>query len=37
MNEDGYCMFKGTQELILNTDGSPIKDPVLDKRVEEMY
>ena len=37
VNEDGYCMFKGMQELILNTDGSPIKDPVLDKRVEEMY
>lgn len=34
VNEDGFCVYEGTDELILNTDGSPIKDPVLDKRVE---
>ena len=37
VNEDGYCLFNGTQKLILNTDGAPIKNPVLYKRVEDMY
>ncbi len=25
VNEQGYCVFEGTQELILNMDGKPIK------------
>lgn len=37
VNEDGYCLFEGTQELILNADGTPIKNPVLDKRVSDLY
>ena len=37
VNEDGYCVFPGTSELILNVDGKPIKNPVLDSRVEELY
>ena len=24
VNEGGYCVYKGTNELILNTDGTPI-------------
>ena len=37
VNEDGYCLFKGTKKLILDADGNPIKNPVLDKRVAELY
>ena len=37
VSEDGYCLFKGTQNVILNTDGTPIKNPVLDKRVSDLY
>ena len=37
VNEDGYCMYKGTTELILNTDGSPIKNPVLDARLTYLF
>ncbi|MBE6016326.1 MAG: hypothetical protein E7233_01780 [Lachnospiraceae bacterium] len=37
VNEDGYCVFKGTDTLIMNYDGTPIKNPVLDKRVADMY
>lgn len=37
VNEDGYCVYEGTHDLILNTDGTPIKHPVLDKRVEDLY
>lgn len=37
INEDGYCLYKGTNELILNTDGKPIKNPVLDKRIQDLF
>ena len=37
VNEDGYCVYEGTDVLILNTDGKPIKNPVLDQRVVELY
>ena len=37
VNEDGYCIFPGTQNLILNTNGKPIKNPILDSRVQELY
>jgi len=37
VNEDGFCVFTDTDQLILNSDGTPIKNPVLDKRVAEMY
>lgn len=36
INEDGYCLYKGTNKLILNTDGTPIKNPVLDKRLADL-
>lgn len=37
VNEEGYCLYKGTDKLILNTDGTPIKNPVLDKSILELY
>ena len=36
VNEDGYCLYKGTNEMILNTDGTPIKNPVLDRRIQDL-
>ena len=36
VNEDGYCVYGGTQELILNTDGTPIKNPVLEDRIWDL-
>ena len=37
VNEDGYCVYQGTDTLILNTDGTPIKNPVLPPEVEALY
>ena len=37
VNEEGYCIYEGTDTLVLNTDGTPIKDPVLDQRVVRLY
>lgn len=37
VNDDGYCVFPGTSDLILNVNGKPIKNPVLDSRVVELY
>ena len=37
VNNDGYCMYPGTDNLILNINGKPIKNPVLDPRVQELY
>jgi len=37
VNEEGYCVYEGTDKLILNTDGTPIKNPVLDKSILELY
>lgn len=37
VNEAGYCMYPGTDDLILNSNGKAIKNPVLDPRVQELY
>ena len=37
VSEDGYCLYSGTNQLILNNDGTPIKNPELDIRVERLY
>ena len=37
VNEDGYCVYKGTNTLILNNDGTPVKNPVLSAEVEALY
>ncbi|MBR6089719.1 MAG: hypothetical protein IKP86_07285 [Anaerolineaceae bacterium] len=37
VSEDGYCLFKGTNELIRNTDGMPIENPVLDPRIADLF
>lgn len=37
VNSDGYCVFPGTDNLILNLNGKPIKNPILDPRVQELY
>lgn len=37
VNEQGFCVFPGTDKLILNTDGMAIKDPVMDTRLDKLY
>ncbi len=37
VNDEGYCVFPGTDTFILNMNGKPIKNPVLDSRVQELY
>ena len=37
VDKDGHCLYKNTNELIRNTDGTPIKTPKLDERVIELY
>ncbi len=37
VNTDGYCVYEGTDTLILNTDGTPINNPVLAPEVEALY
>ena len=37
VNKDGYCVYQGTDTLILNTDGTPIKNPILPPEIEALY
>lgn len=37
VNDEGYCLYPDTKDLIINTDDNPIKNPVLDERVLALY
>lgn len=37
VDDQGFCLFKGTQERILSPDGNPVRNPVLDARVKRLY
>ena len=36
VSAEGFCLVKGTDILILNTDGTPIKNPVPDRRLARL-